>query len=49
MINQAQALRPYASPKLQKEIDKVVSTAKSHRDEPHKIIKKLGEQENKKS
>lgn len=47
MIVQAKALRPYASPELQKEIDNSIQTAEQHRDEAHKIIKKLGEEEKK--
>jgi len=47
MINQATALRPYASPELQKEIDKGIEAAKHHRDEAHKIIKKLSQDEKK--
>lgn len=49
MINNAQALRPYASPELQAEIDKGISAAEQHRDEAHKLIKKLSEAEYKKS
>ena len=47
MIVQAKALRPYASPELQKEIDKGIESAEQHRDEAHKLIKKLGEEESK--
>lgn len=48
-INHAQALRPYASAELQKEIDREVTAAEQHRDEAHKLIKKLAEAEHKKS
>lgn len=48
-INHAQAMRQYASPELQKEIDRQVSSAEQHRDEAHKLIQTLGEQEQKKS
>jgi predicted outer membrane protein len=49
MINHAQALRPYATPELQAEIDKGITAAEHHRDEAHKLIKKLGEEQQKKS
>jgi predicted outer membrane protein len=48
-INHAQAMRQFASPELQKEIDREITAAEQHRDEAHKLIKKLGEQEQKKS
>ncbi len=48
-INHAQAMRQYASPELQKEIDREVTAAEQHRDEAHKLIKKLGDEEKKSS
>jgi len=48
-IDHAQALRQHVSPELQKEIDREVSAAEQHRDEAHKLIKKLSQEENKKS
>jgi predicted outer membrane protein len=47
MINQMTALRPHASPELQKEIDNGIESAKHHRDEAHKLIEKLSKNEKK--